>query len=378
MNVPEPPNPSQLDRITPSIYGASLDCLAKAVWYAFGERGVLPEHPAALLGTSFHAVVAATHRGELGGAHGFSIEAARQRFDETAEALYDRSHPLVRLKFTSLERLPFYNLQRERAAILATRIASTQGTSFGGPSTVSPTFVTRTQTESRLMSADGLITGRPDHIDGSAQTVVDYKTGQSEEPVSDSETRQLRLYTKLALDNGVAVSKGTIVRGDGTRFEISISSADAETEASNARGKLNELNTAVRGDAGFDDMAAPSPQSCRVCPCTPFCTAFWANATAEWEPVCGVHVQGRVLEIETRQIQGVSLSTLFLAVEAGTISDERASIEQIPTDWLTLEASELPRSGELFRVVSGRLSGTDGTAWVIRVDRTVTAVWRIP
>jgi hypothetical protein len=330
-----------------------------------------------VLGTCFRAVVAAAHRGGSGGGGGFNADAARQLFDETAMGLYDRAHPLVRLKYRSLDRLPFYNLQRERAAIFAARIASTQRTSFSAPSSVPSTSVSRTQTESRLTSADGLIAGRPDHIDGSSQTVVDYKTGQAEEPVSDSETRQLRLYAQLARDNGVAVSRGAIVRGDGSRSEISISAADAEAEASNARERLSDLNAAVRGGAAFGDLATPSTQSCRVCPCVPFCTAFWNGATAGWQPECGVHVQGAVVDIGCGQIQGVSLTSLLLAVQAGTISHDRALIEQIPTEWLTVEVSEFPSTGDVIRIVNGRLAGEEGTTSVIRVDKTLTALWRI-
>lgn len=35
-----------------------------------------------------------------------------------------RGHPLVRLKFRSADRLPFYNLHRERAAHIATPVAA--------------------------------------------------------------------------------------------------------------------------------------------------------------------------------------------------------------------------------------------------------------
>lgn len=124
MLVPEPPALEQLEHITPSVYEASMTCLAKAGWYAFGARSVLPEHPAGILGTSFHAVVAAAHRGELVVASASDRTPARQLFDDAVRALYDKSHPLVKLKYPTSGRLPYYNLHRERAALLATRIAA--------------------------------------------------------------------------------------------------------------------------------------------------------------------------------------------------------------------------------------------------------------
>ena len=203
--------------------------------------------PAAILGTSFHAVIEAAQRGELVVASDSDHAPARQLFDETAQALYSEAHQLIRLKFVTLDRLPYYNLQRERATLLATRIAFSR-LSAGNPSVRAPiTPPPGPQIESRMCSVDGLIVGRPDHLNGKMQTVVDYKSGYAAESnaVSDSEARQLRLYAYLAIDNGIPVSKGVIVRGDGRRCDLSISTADAEEEANKARSRLKTLNEAI-------------------------------------------------------------------------------------------------------------------------------------
>jgi hypothetical protein len=41
---------------------------------------------------------------------------ARQAFDRHAKSAYENAHPLLRAKFPSPQRLPFYNMLRERAA----------------------------------------------------------------------------------------------------------------------------------------------------------------------------------------------------------------------------------------------------------------------
>ena len=381
MFVPEPPVLTQLESITPSIYEASISCLAKAAWYAFGNGGVLPEHPAAILGTAFHAVVAAAHRGQLSVEGDGDRAPARKLFDKTAQELYVKAHQLVKLKFPTEERLPFYNLHRERAALVAATIAASRppltGSAVGAAKAKEPAA----KTEFRLRSKDGLIIGRPDHIDGRSGTIVDYKSGYVPEieatAVSNSEARQLRLYAYLAIENGMNVAKGAIARGSGQRCELAISAAEAKAEADSARNQLCKLNAAVSNGATFGNLASPSSRNCVFCPCIPFCESFWAEAKPEWAADCGPHVEGAVLDIESRRIQGVSLTTLIVSRRSGTVPAERVSIEQIPSEWMRLDGEELPRRGDVVRVVHGRQLDTDESIAVIRIDKALTAVWRV-
>lgn len=379
MFAPEPPDLVQLARITPSIYEAGLTCLAKAAWYALGGHGVLPDNPAAILGTSFHEVVAAAHRGTLMAANHSDRTPARQLFDETVRTLHKKAHPLVKLKFPIPERLPYYNLHRERTSIIAAHIAVSR-LSTGSPVETLRASTSPVRTESRLCSKDGLIVGRADHIDGKSESVVDYKSGYvvgaDADAVSDSEARQLRLYAYLAGEKGIYVSKGIVVRGSGQRCELPISPAEAEAEANSARTQLQTINAAVNNGAVFSDLASPSPQSCKSCVCIPFCTSFWASVKPEWSPGCGSHVEGNVIDAESRLIQGVSLTTLSLAVRSGTIAGQNASVEQIPSDWMKIE-DDLPCSGDVVRVVHGRELEMNGNTAVVRIDKAMTAVWRL-
>ena len=383
MFVPEPLILAQLERITPSIYAASTNCLAKAAWFALGDGDVLPQHPAAILGTAFHAVVAAAHKGALPVAGVGDRTPARNLFDMTSRQLHERAHPLVKLKFRSADRLPFYNLHREQSAHMATPVAVSKPQSSGSAIGETNPNGLRARTEFHLCSKDGRIAGRADHIDGRSGAVIDYKTGHVLEDeadagaMSDSEIRQLRLYAYLAAENGIDIEKGVIARGDGRGCEIEISQAEAETEADHAREQLGKFNAAVGRGAIFPDLATPSSKNCSFCPCIPFCESFWATAQPDWAADCGIHIEGDIAEVESRQIQGVSLTTLVLSRRAGTIAGQSASVEQIPDEWMMIDGLNLPRIGDAVRIVHGRQIGEDMDAAVVRVDKTSTAVWRL-
>lgn len=381
MVIPEPPVLTKLEYITPSIYEASINCLAKAAWFAFGDAGVLPQHPTTILGTAFHTVIAIAYKGELPVAGVSDRVPARELFDKTAQKLHLGAHPLVKLKFPSVDRLPFYNLTRERVALAATSIAASRLKSAASAAGAPRVDYPAVKMERRLCSRDGRLIGRADHIDGRSGVVVDYKTGRMSEGepcvVSDSEVRQLRLYAYLAAENGTDIGTGAVVRGDGQRCEIKISPGEAEAEADCAKKQLGRLNAAVTEGASFRDLASPSPRNCSFCPCLPFCGPFWAEANPEWTEDCGTHVEGNVAEIESRQIQGVSLSTLILSTRTGTVFAQRVLIEQIPIEWMRIGDLDLPRIGDAIRVVHGRQVETDGRTVVIRVDKALTAVWRL-
>jgi hypothetical protein len=379
MRIPQPPVIRPLQHLSPTIYEALLRCRSRAAWAAYGDRGLLPQHPKALLGTCLHEVVEKAHNGGLAG--GLEEEArlslARELFDRCASALYDHAHPLTRAKFSAPDRLPYYNLYRERAALEA--IASVQRVAqYAPPQGLSPPAAgARLHAERRLVSSDGLLVGRPDLIDAAAQEVVDYKTGTlldeaAAEVVSPAEARQLRLYVHLALDNGIPVARATIARADGRRAAIDVSREDADAEGRKARELLAEYNSAVGGS--FDSAAQPSPENCCWCPCIPFCDEFWRVASPVWGDQCGVHLEGRVCSIERSTMQGVSLVTLRLEAQRGTVSAGETFVEQIPEAWITADGADVPGVGDAVRVAHGRLA-VDTPPRVVRVDRAATSVW---
>ncbi len=376
MRVPPAPDVRSLQQVSPSLYEALLRCRARAAWTAYGDRSTVPQHPKALLGVCLHAVVEEAHKGALAGTNGDArLAAAKQAFDRRAVLLYEEAHPLLRAKFSSPERLPYYNLSRERAALEAVAAAHrVEGAGAGvSPGHGPPASL---HAERKLVSRDALLVGRPDLIDTSAGEVLDFKTGASLDEaanaVSPAEGRQLRLYVHLAHENGLAVSRAVIARADGRRASMDVSRAEADEEGRKARQLLAEFNAGA--GVPFQEAAQASPQGCRFCPCIPFCDAFWQAASSSWSEHCGVHVEGEVESVDEATVQGMRLMTLRLRVRRGTVGAEEAFVEQVPVAWAACDGSSAPQKGDVLRIVHVHRAGEESPA-LIRVDRTATSVW---
>jgi hypothetical protein len=327
-----------------------------------------------LLGVAFHRVMEAAQTAELGDLVDARRVNARALFDQIADSLYHDAHPLVRLKFTSRERLPYYNLLRERAALLASL-----GESSGSPVTGGVAGSPPTLSERRFSSTDGSIVGRPDLLDVYNSEVIDYKAGlMIEDPsvVVDREARQLRLYAYLAGEAGIEITRGTIIRGDAARASIEIPKETADQEADRARRVMNDYNAAI-DESSFAELARPSPDACRSCPCIPLCEAFWDAADPQWFTESSVHhIEGTVLELEEVTLQGVPVATLQIEVLRGTVEREMGVLEQIPVSWFTADGDRAPTLGDVVRVVSGHVTHPH-EPMIVRADRTTTSIWRI-
>jgi PD-(D/E)XK nuclease superfamily len=329
----------------------------------------VPSHPAALLGTCFHDMVAAATSGRLDGA---DLEAARDYFDRVAVQAYEAAHPLIRVKFSSPQKIPYYFLMRERAAVYAHAHGWGEPLREGGGGGA--------VVETMLRSRDGLVVGRPDWIDVSNREVIDFKTGRVADDeahsVSPREERQLRLYAGLAVDNDVAVERGTIVRATGQRVTASITPEAAQGELEQARAAMRDFNEAVEHGPDFARLADPSPEACRFCPCIPFCGAFWREAGEAWAREVGVHAEGTVRDVGRAELEAVHIVALEVDVRAGTVPHEIFWIEHIPEDWVTADGSSAIEPGNVVRLIDLRVvTGEEG--WTLRADRIMTAVWRV-
>jgi hypothetical protein len=365
VKLPDLPKATAIAHVSPSLYEALLSCRAKALWYAHGRSGAAPQHPMALLGTCFHEVMEASAEGLLD--RNDPRTDARSRFDQLATEAHERAHPLLRLKFPRPEKMPYYHLLRERAAVVASRSAPS-GTAVGRSGHV---------VETTLTSRDGLVRGRPDKIDGASEEIFDFKTGYVAEGlewvVSDKEARQLRLYAHLAAESAITVRRGTIVRGGGQTATIDLTMQEVADEASAARAELAGFNDAVARGAEFDDLAAPGPESCRFCACIPFCEAFWGRADLSWREDLGAHAEGVVASATSSSVQGAELVSFELDVSAGTTPRGSTWVEHVPSAWVEADGSAAAEHGDAVRVVDGRL--TSEAPAVIRPDRVMTSVW---
>lgn len=380
MRLPRATTVGPIRQLSPSVYQALLRCRARAAWTAHGDKAAVPLLPKALLGTCFHAAVEQANRGQLSAlGREERLETARNIFDRSARTAFAQAHPLLRAKFGSPEKLPYYNLYRERAAIEAADCAERVKLDEGPERSDSelPQPPSRPVAEERLVSKDSLIVGRPDLIDPLAHEVVDYKTalGQDDalDEMSETEIRQLRLYVHLAIENGIPISRAVIARSNGQRASINISPEEAAEEGRKAREVLAEYNS--RAGEPFDIAAQPSVENCQFCPCIPFCDGFWRSAGANWAERCGTHVEGRISAIEVSTVPELNLITLRVDVQRGTVPAGELYVEQIPEAWTNADGSDRPHEGDIVRVVFGRIVSENPPS-IMRVDRTATSVWR--
>jgi len=388
--IPSTPEPKAVDRISPSLYEDLLTCQAKAAWHIGGDRNAIPPQPEQLLGVAFHSVLEAAHRGDISGeSDDERREAARRIFDDRVAELYESTHPLVRIKFRSPVRLPYYNQQRELAAMLAIEFDERpEGRAAAGHEKGATGGAERW-----YASKDELIFGRPDFVDIAKREVVDYKAGHVGDrggDLSERERRQLALYAFLAGEAGIEIEKGRIVRANGDQAENVITVEAAQAEAVEARRILDEYNIAA-GISEFKELASPSTTACQFCECKPFCEAFWESAGPDWSETCGSHVEGVVTGSPmTGDVQGVEVLSLRLRSSRGTVPPGReVIIPQVPSAWFSADGDGIPHEGDMVRVLDGRRAplpeneansteeaGEPNGPLVVNGDRVKTTFWR--
>jgi PD-(D/E)XK nuclease superfamily len=370
VKVPQPPSVKELTQLTPSLYEDALHCKARAIWSAFGDRKTIPQHPNTILGICFHKILQLANQGRFPQDEIACRDAARQAFDKEAQSQYDNSHPLIKSKFSSPSRLPYYNLARERATLHSVKVMA-KVNSLSAKSIPHLSGLA----ESPLVSRDGLLKGRVDYINLTKGEIIDYKSGIKAEgfntDLSDAEARQLRFYAYLSLENDIHISKGVIVRGNNQLATLTISPDDAENEGELARALLRDLKDAAASDNTFRTIAQPSAENCKNCSCIPLCEAFWENATPEWKEQCGAHLEAEVIQCTTSGVLS-SFVTIEATVRRGTIESGLISIEQIPFEWLMIYESMIPQTGDIIRVIEGALSEETS---VIRVKKLSTSIW---
>ena len=370
MEPPSLPKLEELSYITPSIYAATLLCPARGLWAASKNQPRLPEHPSSLLGVAFHSLVEHASKGGFAGISDDFADCARSYFDAVCGELYDDAHPLIRAKFSSPNRMPNYYLFRERAVIAAAEVRRPFA------SNVNAVREAPSLAEQPLSTKDGLLRGRPDLLDVKRKEIVDYKSGlRADAGISTEEARQLLLYGEMAEENSFQIERGIVVRPDGRRFPIAMSSGDMQAEAAAAKEVLRKVNAAISGGASFAELANPSPTNCWMCPCMPSCDRFWQTADQSWAESLGAQIEGVVSQVERSSIQGADLVSINLDVSRGTIGPGDCSVEQIPAAWLVVGGSPLPSVGGTVRVTNCRF--IDSELRVARVDRIVTCLWTI-
>jgi PD-(D/E)XK nuclease superfamily len=382
MDLPAVPALRPLESISPSFYNAGITCRARAAWQQFGDRYSLPSSTGAMLGSSFHAVMEIGNQGKLPSGDA-GLRMAKTEFDKEAHRLFAHAHPLLKAKYATPLKIPFYSIRRSRAAALAMQASATaelHAASHARSSSSGAAENSSRLVEQRFKSKDGTVIGKIDLLEPKLTKVTDYKSGHAPRNnpsgISEPEVRQLRLYAYLAQENNYPVTEVSIVRGDGVEVATSVTATAAAKEAERAKQMLQEFNSSVTQGKSFADIATPS-EECANCPCIPFCERFWEDATPKWEEACGTNVEGTITTTRDANLPGAQLKTLTINSTRGSAPRGELIAEQIPLEWISI-GSSVPAIGSAVRVVLAARSGAQPEQRTLHVDRFKgTTIWHV-
>lgn len=378
LTVPARARVSPRTYLTPSLFVQGRKCLARLGWASSDAAPLVPQDPAAILGTALHRVQEQADRGELSGEGGTFEEMARAAFDRAAGEALARAHPLLRARCPRLSDLPRFYLQRARSVEMARdRVRPLLPSQTAGPA--GERSASRPLVEQALASSDGLLRGRADCLDIAGERIIDYKSGSGPadgDSISEDERTQLLLYAALAHENGVAVREGCIVRADGHRASCSLPTDAAGTVAKEARSLLTRFNAEVAAGRSPDAMAAPSPSACAFCGFRPLCSVFWQKATLDWATEIGGHAQMIVQdarEVGTPRSRSVLVTG---SITGGSVALSAASV-RFPRGWIGTSYDPALLAGRQIRLPHVRAEEAEGQMR-LQPDRERGLVWLLP
>jgi len=336
---------------------------------ATGSGGYVLGNPKAWLGTAYHEVLE-----KIAGVEAIAdVEGAAERlWDGAVAAQHQRSsaHPLDR-RFGLPQTWPGYHLARA-SALLRARELVTAGKTGSGATGSGDTGAIR---ERQFVAFGGKLVGKPDVI--RQQEVVDYKSGaifeydetSQSDVVKAAYVRQLRIYgflVKAAL--GWWPARGVLLPFAGAGVEVPLEPTECMREAAEAVAILDDYNSKVVAGTPPEQLAGPSPETCKWCSFKLVCTPLWSEVRPDWSgQLDGAVVEG-VLDEPPREIHGGAATSLIVEVQRG--SEERRRVQLAPLNRIIHPALEAVANGDRVRLV-GLRARPDGS--LVPTPRTVLA-----
>jgi hypothetical protein len=298
--------------------------------------------------------------------------AAVQLWDEAVAGEHRRisAHPLNR-RFGLPKSWPGYYLARASAVLRACELVAGSETESG----TAGSGDAGTIRERPFAAVGGKLVGKPDVI--RRPEVIDYKSGaileydetSQSDVLKDAYVRQLRIYGFLVKEElGWWPKRGVLLPFAGAGVEVSLEPNECVREAGEAVALLDEYNSKVTAGALPEQLAAPSPVTCRWCPFKLVCAPFWSAVMPDWSgKLDGAVVEG-VLSEPPRPIHGGVATTLSVDVQKG--SEESKLVHLAPLDPDIHPAMTEFTTGDRVRIVGLRLR-PDGS--LVPTIRTVLA-----
>jgi hypothetical protein len=310
-------------------------------------------NPKAWLGTAYHEVLEQV-------AAAVSIDdldvTTERLWDEAIAALQRRvsAHPLDR-RFGSPETWPGYHLARASALLRARELVVAGGARVRATSS-GDTGIIR---ERQFGALGGKLVGKPDVI--RQPEIVDYKSGAileydettQSDVVKSAYVRQLRIYGFLVKEAlGWWPTRGMLLPFAGVGVEVLLDPNECAREAGEAVATLDDYNAKVIAGATPQQLASPSPSTCKWCPFKLLCAPFWSVVGPGWSgQLDGAAVEG-VLREPPRAIHGGA--AMSLAIDSQNGSEGARQVQLAPLNRNVHTAVAAVAAGDRVRLVGLR------------------------
>lgn len=131
--------------------------------------------------------------------------------------------------------------------------------------------------ERRLIDPERRIVGTPDLVEQREDgiCVVDIKSGVSPLEVTPQRTLQLLIYAHLVAVHGLPQPRrGELVSPSGKSLSVELAPYDVAAAVERICRIRDEYNALIESGGTIDNMASPSPETCRGCPYRVICPSF--------------------------------------------------------------------------------------------------------
>lgn len=340
------PAPSSLETISPTRANDLLACSYRVAWSLDPRfRYLRRPTPESELGTVAHKMVDAVGHGLLYRAK--DIASAETLLNETWTAFEVEAQNRLQEAWSpavvpTASEWRGYHLTRARVIRRALRLFDSRRTQPAKPVQRSA----KARVEQPLADTSAGLEGRPDRVEGAAgdRCVVDLKTGLEQSEASEDQRRQLLLYAHMVtVDEGAPPTRIAIEDASGRRWEERIAPGAVEGAVAQAVDARTRFNTAALAGTS-EQLAEPSPTTCRFCTYRPVCGPFWRTLAVDWQ-------QGSVAGQVTHFEGAAAGSILRLDAQSPGGDSGEWTVTAVPSHIV-------PTVGDSVRIVDAEASGS--------------------